>query len=434
MTGPRPSPATGAQLLDAGELGLGRGESRQAFELLRRAAQVGVDDVHLQRLASAYALAARYLGRHGEVVGWLEEQIAHLPLVPEARLDLSRRAALLRARITAYCQLDVRRVLDHIDEALVAAELAGDESAIASVLSHAAFAAYRRGDPAAAHRWATEAAERTYGSHAAVYDATRARLFAATAAGDLEAALNLSIKCRALARDLGLTAEAAHESNNIAESYLELGCPSEARDCAEQALKLACASGHHAVEAHAGMLAAVATAEIGDLDQALAAFDALRVHGHDRLQAVDAACAHSYWLIERSAAGDVRRAREIALSALTLASDIGVESRLTGLHATIARSYAREGIDDDARAALEAARLVADRATLAAQSLLALAAAEVLPVTEPKRQVVLNHARARVLRAAERREDPHAYCNQVRLNRRLLELSGGVPTDLPRSQ
>lgn len=434
MTGPRRSSATGEELLVAGEQALARGESRQAFELLHRAAQLGVDERSLQRLATAYALAARYLGRHGEVVGWIEEQIAQLPPSPRDRADLVRRASLLRARIAAYRQLDVRRVMDLIEEALVAAELAGDESAIASVLSHGAFAAYRRGDPAAAHRYADEAAERTYGSHAAVYDATRARMFAATAAGELEAALNLAIKCRALARDLGLKAETANESNNIAESYLELGCPSEAKACAEQAQKLARDSGHHAVEAHAGVLAAIATAEIGNIDEALASFDTIRLQDHNRIQLIDAASAHSYWLIERSAAGDVRRAREIAVAALALATDIGVESRLTGLHATVARSYARESFDEEARAALEAARQVADRAEPAAQALLALAAAEVLPVTEPKRQVVLNHARARVLRSAERREDPHAYCTHVRLNRRLLELSGGVPTDLPRSQ
>jgi hypothetical protein len=63
----------------------------------------------------------------------------------------------------------------------------------------------------------------------------------------------------------------------------------------------------------------------------------------------------------------------------------------------------------------------------------ALAAAEVLPAAEPARQVVLSTARARILRRATRREDPHAFCVNVRLNRRLLELSGGVPPDLPKS-
>jgi hypothetical protein len=42
-------------------------------------------------------------------------------------------------------------------------------------------------------------------------------------------------------------------------------------------------------------------------------------------------------------------------------------------------------------------------------------------------------ARTRILRAAARREDPHAFCTHVRVNRRLLELTGGVPSDLPRA-
>jgi len=45
--------------------------------------------------------------------------------------------------------------------------------------------------------------------------------------------------------------------------------------------------------------------------------------------------------------------------------------------------------------------------------------------------VMIGAARARILRTASRREDPRAYCTGVRLHRRLLELTGGIPADLP---
>jgi hypothetical protein len=60
--------------------------------------------------------------------------------------------------------------------------------------------------------------------------------------------------------------------------------------------------------------------------------------------------------------------------------------------------------------------------------------AEILGPGDPAGSVALNQARARLLRIAGRRQDPHAYCTMVRLNRRILELSGGVPADLPPRQ
>lgn len=75
----------------------------------------------------------------------------------------------------------------------------------------------------------------------------------------------------------------------------------------------------------------------------------------------------------------------------------------------------------------------AQRAELASQLLLALAVAEVCPADSYRRRVVLNEARTRILRNAQRRDNPQAFCLEVRLNRRLLELSGGVPADLPGS-
>jgi hypothetical protein len=64
-------------------------------------------------------------------------------------------------------------------------------------------------------------------------------------------------------------------------------------------------------------------------------------------------------------------------------------------------------------------------------ALLALAAGEVLTPADSQRQVMLSAARARILRTASRREDPRAFCTGVRLHRRLLELTGGIPSDLP---
>jgi tetratricopeptide (TPR) repeat protein len=420
--------ASGVELLGQGEEALKRGDSKAAFELLTRATSAGVDAAELNRLASAYASAGRYLSRHSEVLDWIE---AELELVTQPEL----RAKFLRARIAVCRQLDLGRVLDLAPEALSAAEANGDEESYASILSHAAFAGYRRGDNRAARDYAELAATRTFTSTAAHYDAVRAQMFLAVSRGDHEDVLNLATKARAMARELGRIPDAANESGNLAEAYLELGCPAEARACARAAIEMATQCGHISVERFGSVLEAIARAELGEIDEAIDSFaDVCASLDSNRVFAVDAAAVHGYWLLERGAARDATLAREIAEGAIESATRAGVHNRLTALYSTVARAYAREGNERSARVALEQARQSADRAEPRGQRMLALAVAEVLPVSEPKRKVVLTNARARILRNAGYREDPNAFCTHVRLNRRLLELSGGVPDDLPRAE
>ena len=418
---------SGIELLEAGEAALARGHSRKAFELLERATRGEVEPGNLHRLATAFARAGRLVDRHADVLAWIEKVIA--ASVSPSDGDS---ATLLCAQISACRQLDLSRVLELAETALTAADRAGDEQAYASVLSCAAFAAYRRGDGRLANQYAERAATRTFTSQAAHYDCMRAQMFCATCLGDLEAALNYATKARAMARKMNCPADVANESNNLAESYLDLGCPIEACACAETAIFYAREAGHTGVESFGQVMSAVATAEIGSLDRALEQFDSVAANiDKNRIFAVDTATIHAYWLLERGAAGDADRALEISERALAGAKRTGVTNRLTALYSNVARACARLGRPEEARTALEAARKASARAEPRAQSLLALSVAEVLPVVEPKRKVALTTARARILRVAAGREDPRAFCNNVRLNRRLLELSGGVPDDLP---
>lgn len=419
------APLSGDALLAEGESALKAGDSARAFELLSTATQVGVEPAHLHRLASAYALAGRFQTRHAEVLDWIEQAIV------EHRDDPQQRVGLLRARVAVCRQLDLARVLDLAEEALRAAQDSGDEDSYASVLSHAAFAGYRRGDARAAQDYAERAATTTFTSSAAHYDAVRAQMFCATSLGDLEAALNFAIKARAMAREQNRLGDVANESNNLAEAYLELGYPAEAHACAIAAVDFARQAGHRSVEGFAHVLAAMATAERGDIDAALEQLGNIGSLDANRIFVVDSAAAHAFWLLERGAAGDASQARQIAEGSIAAAKGAGVSNRLTGLYSNIARALSREGRAVEARAALEQARKAADRGEPIAQALLTLAVAEVLPVSAPKRKVALQNARARILRAAERREDPRAYCTRVRVHRRILELSGGVPDDLP---
>ncbi len=414
----------GVELLEDGVRALRRGATSDAFELLKRATDEGVPDDQLHTLVTKFALAGRLVARQAEVLAWIEQAL-------ETTRDLAPRAALLRARVAVCRQLDLNRVHALIEEALEAAELAGDEEAYASVLAHAAFAGYRRGDMHAAHQYAERAATRTFTSTAAHYDAVRAQMFSASARGDLEEALHLATKGRAMARELGRPADAANESANISEAYLELGYPIEGFRCAEAAVALASACGHLSVELMGNVLCAIAIAESGRIDEALDRFDKLDALDHNRILAVDRATTHAYWLLERGAAGDATRARAIAEQAIGAANEAGVRNRLTTLHSIVARAWAREAREAESLISLEAGRRNAGRSEPAAQLLLALAVAEVLPVSAPKRKVALNNARTKILRSATRREDPHAFCTNVRLHRRLLELSGGVPDDLP---
>ncbi len=419
---PETPPVSSLELLEAGERALEQGDSHRGYELLEQASPLGVSSEHLHRLAGAFASAARFQSRQAEVLDWIETAIAgdHDPV---------QWSALHRARIAVCCSLDVNRVEPLVEDALIAAEAVHDEQAYASVLAGGSFAAYRRGDARTAGTYAEMARTKQFTALEAHYQGLRAQLFAAAVLGELENALNLLIKARAIARELGNTADVANESNNLAELYLDLGCPIEARACADQAVKLAHESGDRSRETFGRVLAAIATAEIGRIDDALEQFE--QIESTNVIMSVDTATAHSYWLLERGAAGDYDSARSIAIKAIEQAKRGGISNRMTPLYSNIARSYTRQAMNEEALEALEKARMAADRAELGAQLLLALAVAGVLPVTNPKRKVVLNHARARILRNADKREDPRAYCTEVRLNRRLLELSGGVPGDLP---
>jgi hypothetical protein len=213
--------------------------------------------------------------------------------------------------------------------------------------------------------------------------------------------------------------------------YLALGAPEEARSCADAALMAARLEAARDVEAVAAAWRASADGEAGLLDKAAAALADIETADLSVAAQVDVACARAYWLLERGASGDARTAEEVATAALAAAIRTGVDHRRTALHASIARAAARQGDDARARDELERARRSSDRAEPAALGLLALAAGEVLTPAESQRQVMLSAARARVLRTAARREDPRAYCVGVRLHRRLLELTGGIPSDLP---
>lgn len=417
---------SGPDLLTAGEKALEQGDSKLGYELLERASAGGVEPHLLHRLARAFASAARYQSRQPEVLDWIERL-----MLGDGEHDPQQIAALHRARIEVCCRLDVSRVEGLVEDALGAAQAADDNEAFVSILASASFAAYRRGDARTASKYAEQAASRTFTTPQANYESLRAQMFAAVVLGELENALNLLTKARAVARELDNPADVANESNNLAEIYLDLGYPVEARACADMAVGLAASSGDSSREAFGRVLSATATAEIGLIDEALERFT--EIESTDLILSIDMASTYSYWLLERGAAGDSDVARKVASEAIAKAERASVSNRLTSLYSNVARSYARQSRVDDAMTALERARKAADRAELSSQLLLALAVAEVLPVSNPKRKVVLNHARARILRNAEKREDPRAYCMEIRLNRRLLELSGGVPSDLPQA-
>jgi hypothetical protein len=418
--------ASGSELLAAGEDALARGHSEEGLALLKRAAELGVAPADMPRLVLALAAAGIYRNRQREVLDWVEGVVAQ---ATEPKL----RAVALRARVALWRGFDVRRVEELAEDALHAAEAASDEESFTHVLSCAAAAAYRGGRVRAAAEYAERATSRPFQSRAAHAEAFRTSMFAAMAMGDLEQALHCAIKARAMARELGRSAEIAEESNYVARFYLDLGCPIEARACAEEAIRTAIACGFEQAEIAGKMLAAVAAAEAGDIDRAIEQLEALPYQRAVRLH-VEAADAHAYWLLERGAAADACHARAIADQGIERAHAQGLASLLTPLYGSLARSLVREGQLVAARDALEQARQAADRTEPKARLLLALAAAEVLPASDSKRKLVLTHARARILRTAERREDPFCYCSEVRLNRRLLELSGGVPPDLPRAR
>ncbi len=410
-----------SDLLADGEAALHWGESERAFVALAAAAAAGVGPPELDRLAVAFAQAARFLGRHAEVLAWIESQVA---------AGKGSRARLLRARIAVCRHVDVPRVLDLGEEALAAADAEGDQESYGAVLADVAFAAYREGAARRANEHAERAATRTFTDPVGAFFAARARFFAAAVRGDLEEGLRRCEECEARAAALGRIGDAANEANNHAEIQLALGQPERARAAAERGLCLSREAGHRCLEAFSSILACFASAEAGDLDQALAELGHLPA-GCSPIQAVDAAAAQSFWLLERAAEGDAEHAGRVAEDAIGHAERVGVANRLTALCGQVARSLSRRGHGAVARVWLERARLAADRAEPTVELVLALALAEVFPAGDPARGAALASARARILRAAGRRADPHAYCTGVRLHRRLLELSGGVPSDLP---
>jgi tetratricopeptide (TPR) repeat protein len=414
----------GGVVLAEAESALECGESERAFDLLEQARQLGVAPTEFPRFASAYGMAARYVNRQAEVLRWLEGEIS--------RAAGPERARFLAARIAVCRQVDVQRVISLADEALQMADSVGDVTSYASVLAHAAFAAYRLGDGEATARIAALAQGRGFGDASAQFDALRARMFAATARGDAEQSLELSRSARDLALQLGRRADGANESNNIAEILLDLGRPTQAEREASFAAELAHETGHRPVELFARVLGAVATAELGEIDSALERLSVIEVMAVHRMLAVDAAAAEAFWLLERGAAGDADRARQVALAAVELATATGVANRITTLHSQVARCDARQARPGPARAALTAAQTALARAAPGAVLQLALACTEVFAVSDPQRRAALCDARNRLLRSARRCRDPRAYCTQVRLHRRLLELSGGVPGEIAR--
>ncbi|WP_045118284.1 hypothetical protein [Haliangium ochraceum] len=412
--------------MDAGEAALARGRAEEGFSLLMQAARAGASSAEMPRLVLALSAAGHYCNRAREVLDWLSGALS-----PEAPPAV--RAVALRAQVALWRSFDVRRVEELAAEAMAAAEAAEDEESFAAVLSCAAGAAYRRGRVREASDYAELANGRKIASRPAQVSAFRTNMFAAMALGDLEQALHCAIKARAIARELGLTGDIADESNNVARIYLDLGCPIEARACAEEGIRTAAVCGFEKAGIAGHMLAAAAAAESGDIDWAIERLEGLPYEATPRLY-VDAIEAHAYWLLERGAEGDSAAAEELARRGIERAQVQGMANLLTPLYGSLARSLARRGLRENAREALELARQAADRTEPKARLLLALAAAEVLPAADSKRKMVLNQARARILRTAGRREDPLAYCAEVRINRRLLELSGGVPPDLPRAQ
>ena len=414
---------SGNDFLMAGEDALAQGASGQGFDLLHRAGELGVAPAEMSRLVRAYTAAGRLQSRQQDVLDWVERAIADTA-------EPTLRALLLARRVVLCHGVDFSRVDALLPEALAAAEAVGDDESCASLLCCATAAAYRRGEARAVADYAAQASNRLFQSGAAHFEVLRANMFAAMMAGDVEQGLNLSIKARAVARELHRTADVANESCNLAECYLELGCPIEARACAEQGSALARACGYHRVEVFGQVLAAVATAETGDIGGALERFDQIPFRT-ERFFMVDAATAQAYWLLERGTDGDARAACALAGEAVDRARQRGMSNRLTALYSSIARGLARQGRRADALAALENAQQAADRTEPSNQLFLAQAAAEVLSDSDPARQVVLSEARARILAMAACREDPYVYCTEVCLHRRLLDLSGGIPADLP---
>jgi tetratricopeptide (TPR) repeat protein len=413
-----------ARALDQAEASLAAGAPEAARGTLDRVSNGPIDEAVLARFLDAFSRTNRFLNRHKDTVAWIEARLfgAASPVA---------RALFLRARIASLRQYDPQAALDLVDEALAAAERAGDREALANLLCHAAFCAYRRGDAQRAIRYADAAALGDFHTPRATIDALRAQLFAATAAGAFERALELASRVRELLLREHDLAGAANEHNNCAEEYLHLGLPDAAMAEANQAIGLATRAGHHPVARHARSLLALAACEAGDLATGLAGLRQVVADPSNIIFWLDTALGLSFWLLERNADGDAAEAAELSGAATARAAQVGVLHLVTALHATAARAARRLGDPEAALAQLARARQSADAADRAAELHLALALAELHGENDPARTVALRGARSRLLAAAEKRRDPRRFCTSVRLHRRILESSGGIPTDLP---
>jgi hypothetical protein len=177
------------RLRDA-EAALAEGKPEAALALLADPGDPGgtpdpVDDALLARWLDVLTRANRFLSRHRDTVTWIERRLADSP-------SPSARAQLLCARVAALRQFDPQAALELVDEALKAAREVGDMPAIAHVLAHASFCAYRRGDARLAAQFADQAEKLAFPTPRAQIDGLRAQLFAATAAGSIERSLDLS--------------------------------------------------------------------------------------------------------------------------------------------------------------------------------------------------------------------------------------------------
>jgi len=424
-TGEAPAELVGA------EQALAAGESARARARLTELDATQLPETLLRRFLEVMVQTNRFEGRQADSLAWIEKR-----LLGEHSADAH--AVLLRARIECLRSLDTRRALDSADEALAAAEAVGDELSYAVVLAHAAFAAYRRAEVREAARFATLASSRSFREPSATVMALRARMFAATAAGNYEQTLDLSIEVRDRTIALGDLAQAANECNNIAESQLQLGRPLSAIEAATRGAQLAQRVGFETVERFARVLVGVAMAENGQLDAGVALLrreerGAGNGAGSQVLQ-TDTQAALSFWMVERDGEGDAREAMRVVEAAVARARTVGLHHFLTTLLCTQARAQSRLGDERGARVSLEQARSAFDAADALSERHLAIAMGEILAPGDVTRRTALGTARAHLLRDAGQRDDALAYCTGVRIHRRLLEMTGGVPLDLPRGR
>jgi hypothetical protein len=410
-----------AAYIVASERAIAEGVPETARAHLVRAAALGIPDAHLVRYVAALTDAARLLGTPWDSLPAIADALARTN-------EPTARAQLLKMRIFALRNLDTAQVLVHAPEAIDAALAVDDEHLYATNLSCAGFAAYRRGDTALARRYAELAAARRFEAPGARMEALRAQMFAAEAEADLERSAELSTEVRAIAIGCGQLLRAANECNNLAENFLEIGFPADARTVAREGVELSARCGFRIGEELAHCFVALAGAELGAVDDAIAVLH-LRIarfatHGPFFIDVATGLCT---WLLERGAPGDADGAALLATEALEKLEKAGVLRSATTLHALRARAHARLGNAAGARRDLDAARASAGSSTLNGTLQLALAAAEVLPAGDAARAELLAGARALVLAAAARRRNPTAFLTGQRLRRRVLELTGGLP-------